>query len=83
MVRITLEVEGMMCAMCESHVNDVIRRNFPVKKVSSSHARGETVILAREPLDQERLRAAVAETGYRVRSVTQAPWEKKGLFSRR
>ena len=26
MLKITLEVEGMRCGMCETHVNDVVRR---------------------------------------------------------
>ena len=40
MVKITLEVEGMACGMCEAHVNDAIRKAFPVKKVTSSHTKG-------------------------------------------
>ena len=46
MMKIMVKVEGMMCGMCESHVNDAVRRAFPVAKVTSSHKRGETVILA-------------------------------------
>lgn len=42
MYQITLNIDGMMCAMCESHVNDAVRNAFPVKKVTSSHSRGET-----------------------------------------
>ena len=34
MVKITLEVKGMACGMCESHINDTVRRQFEVKKVS-------------------------------------------------
>ena len=26
MVQTTLKVDGMMCGMCESHVNEVLRR---------------------------------------------------------
>ena len=37
MVKLTLEVDGMACGMCESHVNDTVRKNFKVKKVTSSH----------------------------------------------
>lgn len=33
MVKITLDIEGMACGMCEAHVNDAVRRVFPVKKV--------------------------------------------------
>ena len=36
MLKITLGVDGMMCGMCESHVNDAVRKAFPVKKVTSS-----------------------------------------------
>ena len=31
MIQYTLEVEGMQCGMCESHVNDAVRRAFRVK----------------------------------------------------
>ncbi|UQT47967.1 hypothetical protein M5E87_24950 [Flavonifractor plautii] len=37
MTKYTLVVDGMMCGMCESHVNDAVRKAFPVKKVTSSH----------------------------------------------
>ena len=45
MYQITLKIDGMACGMCESHVNDAIRAKFPVKKVTSSHSKGESVIL--------------------------------------
>ena len=44
MLKITVQVDGMMCGMCESHVNDAVRKVFPVKKVTSSHSKGQTVI---------------------------------------
>lgn len=34
MVKTIVGIDGMMCGMCESHVNDVIRKSFDVKKVS-------------------------------------------------
>lgn len=37
MTKTTLKIDGMMCGMCESHVNDAIRNAFEVKKVTSSH----------------------------------------------
>lgn len=39
MWKYTVEVDGMMCGMCESHVNDAVRKAFPVKKVNSSHGK--------------------------------------------
>ena len=82
MVQITLKIDGMMCGMCESHVNDALRRAFPVKKVSSSHTKGETVILSETELPEDKLRAAVGETGYQVLSVRSQPYEKKGFFAK-
>ena len=41
MVQMTLKIDGMQCGMCESHVNDTLRAAFPLKKVSSSHSKGE------------------------------------------
>ena len=29
-----VKIDGMMCGMCESHINDAIRNAFSVKKVS-------------------------------------------------
>lgn len=80
MVKITLKIDGMVCGMCESHVNDTIRRNFDVKKVSSSHSKGITEIIAPEHLDEERLKKAVGETGYTLVSINTEPYVKKGLF---
>lgn len=83
MTKTTVHIDGMMCAMCESHVNDAVRRALPVKKVTSSHRTGETVLLTQQPPDQAALTAAIEATGYRVLSITQEPYEKHRLFSRR
>ena len=45
MIETVVKVDGMMCGMCESHVNDAVRKAFPeAKKVASSHTKGQTVI---------------------------------------
>ena len=77
MVKITLQVQGMACGMCESHVNDAVRKAFPVKKVTSSHSKGKAVVLSEEPLDETVLRAAIHDTGYELQSVSAHPYEKK------
>lgn len=81
MIQYTIAVEGMACSMCEAHVNEAVRKAFPVKKVSSSHSKGQTLVLTEEPLDEEALRQAISATGYQVLSIQSAPYEKKGLFS--
>lgn len=81
MVKITVEVEGMACSMCEAHVNDAVRNAFPVKKVTSSHTKKQTVVIAEHDISDQQLRDVIAKTGYEVRSVHREPYEKKGLFS--
>ena len=80
MNKIIVKIDGMMCGMCESHVNDAIRRAFPVKKVTSSHSKGETVILTETDIDEAAIRSAIDATGYEVKAVSKEPYEKKGLF---
>ena len=82
MVKITAQVEGMRCGMCEAHVNEVVRRAFPVQKVTSSHARGQTVILAERDIADEELKKVIRDTGYEVTSIMREPYaQKRGLFS--
>ncbi|MCQ2587104.1 MAG: heavy-metal-associated domain-containing protein [Treponema sp.] len=61
-----LHINGMMCGMCESHINDAIRKNFTVKKVKSSKRKNQTVIVADEILDEEKIRQVIKETGYEL-----------------
>ena len=84
MIKTTLKIDGMMCSMCEAHINDVIRKTVPgAKKVSSSHVKGEAVFLTEVAADEKLLRDAIAATGYTCLSVESAPYEKKGWFSRK
>lgn len=83
MIKYTVKVEGMQCGMCEAHVNDTVRKTFSVKKVTSSHSKGQTVIVSELPLDVQALADAINATGYSVRGISSEPYEKKGLFSRK
>ncbi|MBP3772289.1 MAG: heavy-metal-associated domain-containing protein [Treponema sp.] len=67
-----LEIDGMMCSMCESHINEAIRNNFSVKSVKSSHKTGITQIESEEPLDEERVRAVIKETGYELKNISSS-----------
>ncbi len=81
MTKTTLKIDGMMCGMCESHVNDAIRNAFEVKKVTSSHSKGETVIISEEPLDNDRIEETIKSTGYTLKGVETEPYKKEGLLS--
>ena len=79
MEKIVVKVDGMQCGMCEA-----LRAAFPVKKVTSSHAKGETVILTEQDIDDAKLKEVIDKTGYEMGTVTREPYEKKGfsLFHR-
>lgn len=81
MVKMTVKIGGMACGMCETHINDTIRKNFTVKKVTSSHKKGESEIIVEEPLDETALKKAIADTGYTVLSIETVPYEKKGFLA--
>ena len=80
MWKYTLEVDGMMCGMCEAHTNDAIRKVFHVKKVTSSHGKKRTEIITESELDEDLLRSTITELGYDVGKITKEPWKKKGIF---
>lgn len=81
MIKTIIKIEGMACGMCESHMNDVIRNKFKVKKVSSSHTDKESVVISEEILNEDEVKKAVEDTGYTFISMSSEPYEKKGFFS--
>ena len=77
MVKTVIKIDGMMCGMCEAHMNDAIRKAFQVEKVSSSHTKHETEIVSEAPLDEALLEKTVAATGYELKGISSEPYEKK------
>ena len=82
MYKITVDVDGMACGMCEAHINDTIRKNFTIKSVKASHKKGEVEITSEKPIDEQKLREAVKETGYTVTSVTSEEFTKKHFWQK-
>ena len=80
MVKTVLKIDGMMCGMCEAHMNDLIRKNFKVKKVTSSAKDGETVIISDAELDIPWAKKQIKDIGYEMVDYTSEPYEKKVLF---
>ena len=66
MVKTVLKIDGMMCGMCEAHMNDLIRKNFKVKKVTSSAKDGETVIISDAELDIPWAKKQIKDIGYEM-----------------
>ena len=77
MIKTTLTIDGMMCSMCESHINDTVRSACRIRSVKSSHSKGVTEIISEAPLDEAALREAIGKTGYKVLDIQSTPYEKK------
>lgn len=84
MKQITLKIDGMHCSMCESHVNDIVRKILgnSLKSVKSSHLKNTCIIVSKEDnIDLDNLKEKIGETGYRVLDTKVEDYTKKGLFS--
>ena len=71
MVKVTVNVEGMMCGHCEAHVNEAIKKAFGVEEVVSSHESNTTVFTAPEKVDEDKIRQTIKDAGYEVTGITQ------------
>jgi len=80
MTKTILKIDGMMCGMCEAHINDAVRAAFRVKKVSSSRKKGVTEIVSETPLDEKLIRECIEKTGYKLLSVCSEEYVKKSLY---
>lgn len=82
MEKITIEVEGMACGMCEAHVCEAIRNAYPVKRVRASRRRHEVEVCTAEAIDLEALRGVIEGLGYLVQGIKSEPYVKRGWFRR-
>ena len=71
MVKVTVNVEGMMCGHCEAHVNEAIKKAFGVEEVVSSHESNTTIFTAPEKIDEDKIRQTIKDAGYEVTGITQ------------
>lgn len=80
MKKITINIDGMKCGMCESHVNDAVRKAADVKKVRSSRVSVLTEIICDDNTDVDKIVSAIKNDGYDVKEVKVSDFEKHGLF---
>lgn len=71
MVKITVNVEGMMCPHCEAHVNEAIKAAFQAEDVVSSHEKKTTVFTSPEHVDEDKIREVIKNAGYEVTGITE------------
>ena len=81
MTKVTVQVDGMQCGMCEAHVNEALRNAFPgAKKVCASHKKGTATFVTETVPAESEIEKVIENTGYHFVSVKEEPYEKKGFF---
>jgi copper chaperone CopZ len=65
-VNTTYTVSGMSCGHCESAVTQEVERLDGVRVVSVDSGSGLLTVASEQPVDDERVRAAVDEAGYEL-----------------
>lgn len=80
MNKVTLTVDGMKCGMCESHVEESIRKVSGVKKVKASHLKNNAIVICMEDTSMEDIVNSIQKQGYKVLQKSVEPYVKKGLF---
>lgn len=69
MIIYTIEIFGMKCGMCESHINNLIRKNFKIINVKSSRKRNMTTIKTNVLLKVTYIRKMISQLGYKVGEI--------------
>ena len=77
-----IKIDGMKCGMCESHVNDLFRKNVILKSVKSNHKTGVTIIISNIDLNIDDINKALDNSGYIIEDVKKEE-AKKTLFGYR
>ena len=70
-MKTTVNVEGMMCPMCEKHVKEAIEKNFDVEAVTASHEAKKLEITSAQPIDYDKVAAVIAEAGYKATGLAE------------
>lgn len=68
-MKITINVEGMMCKNCVKHVEEAIKGTKLAKKYVVSLSDKNVVIKAKDGADVEVFKKAIEEEGYTVTGV--------------
>lgn len=68
-MKTVINVEGMMCPMCEKHVKEAIEKNLNVESVTASHEAKKVEIISAEPIDYDKAAAAISEAGYTPKGI--------------
>ena len=69
MYKTTVTVEGMMCHMCEKHVNEAVSKAFAAENPVSDHTANKTEFISAEKPDEAKVKEVIEAAGYTVKAV--------------
>mgnify|MGYP002560791560 CR=1 FL=1 len=69
MYKTTVSVEGMMCHMCEKHVNEAVSKAFAAENPVSDHTANKTEFISAEKPDEAKVKEVIEAAGYTVKAV--------------
>ena len=69
MYKTTVTVEGMMCHMCEKHVNEALSKAFAAENPVSDHIANKTEFISAEKPDAAKVKEVIEAAGYTVKAV--------------
>ena len=75
-----LGIDGMRCGACVATINNLMRKNFKIKKIVTSRFLGETEIISEQDISMEDFHRVLDPTGYQLISYSKSLATKKGLF---
>ncbi len=76
MNKYVLGIDGMMCGMCEMHVETAIKDHFMVKKAKASHITNKVTVFTEAELIEADFKEVLDPTGYRITSFAKEPAKK-------
>ena len=65
----TMHIEGMMCCHCEARVKKTLEGIEGVTQAMVSHEQGTAVVTLGAPVENDVLKKAVEDQGYKVLSI--------------
>lgn len=65
----TMNITGMMCGHCESHVRKALEAVAGVESAVVDHVAGSAVVTLSGPVEDAVLTAAVTDAGYEVTGI--------------
>lgn len=77
-----IHIEGMMCSMCESHLETTLRKAFPKASVHCSRKTGICLLKTETNPDPAAIHGAIDPTGYQIVKIEAGKPAKKSFWKR-